>query len=310
MTEYLRVRVTYSHPGLPSSRAENSTVPIDGVVEVRSRVETIATALIKRHNFESPWSPPPAPSPKPLFGIIAAHWGADAAGDVMRRILASRSTPRKPAEGQRSLENMGDPHRAGCRVPPPPCCPEAPAVPRRQASLRRTFSHRESSSGSIANSDMHRQTWWSDMQGEFSSESHAGLYHRTSLPSTSLQPSGTSTPFVAGQDGDAGLQRARIIAAQRVLRKGKENYRISAGPDGYGRCGTKGQDPMTAMSVTTDGPLDAHVLSPDGGKRKALGTRLDVSAPVPGGRPEHIIGSRSWKGKKEAGRWGWSSWWQ
>ncbi|KAJ2903752.1 hypothetical protein MKZ38_009404 [Zalerion maritima] len=93
-TEYLLVRLTYSHSAFPNI---NNTAITDGVAIVNNKIITIATAVVKRHNSSSLWSPPPAPVPNPLFEIISSHWGSVRTADLIGRIAGhSRSTPRKP----------------------------------------------------------------------------------------------------------------------------------------------------------------------------------------------------------------------
>lgn len=95
-SEYLQVRLTYRHSGLPRKRGENiaivQTQRPDGVATIETNVQTTATATIKRHNSASPWSSYPcALRPNPLSEIIALHWGAEIARMVMHHIINSRS---------------------------------------------------------------------------------------------------------------------------------------------------------------------------------------------------------------------------
>ncbi|KAK6853222.1 hypothetical protein PG995_010034 [Apiospora arundinis] len=95
-TEYIDVRLSYSHSGFPTSFSDGD----GGVSRSRTRLETRASGVITRNNPMSAWSPRPTPcsplSPT-LFAIIAAHWGPIRANDIVHRIIASRSTPRKVA---------------------------------------------------------------------------------------------------------------------------------------------------------------------------------------------------------------------
>ncbi|KHE84732.1 hypothetical protein GE21DRAFT_1091355 [Neurospora crassa] len=66
---------------------------MDGIVSQETMVETTAVAAIERKGSSSLWSPRDVLQPNPLSEIIANHWGADTKGDVIHRILTSRSSP-------------------------------------------------------------------------------------------------------------------------------------------------------------------------------------------------------------------------
>lgn len=129
---YMQVRVSYSHSGFPEFCNVDTMA---GVSNMCSRMETTATACLKRHNMRSPWSPPPAPTPNPLFQLIERHWGPQKATEAMHQILTQRSTPRKPAraasrpslDGQQGAAGEG---RGGVGLA------AAPFVPVRQTSLQ------------------------------------------------------------------------------------------------------------------------------------------------------------------------------
>ncbi|KAK3307037.1 uncharacterized protein B0T15DRAFT_162491 [Chaetomium strumarium] len=77
-TEYLHVHVSYRHSSFPERHTQpmgtRHTPESDGVDFLRTMIQTTATATIKRHNSESPWSPQPqTPRPNPLFTIMASH---------------------------------------------------------------------------------------------------------------------------------------------------------------------------------------------------------------------------------------------
>ncbi|KAK8051970.1 hypothetical protein PG993_003355 [Apiospora rasikravindrae] len=104
-TEYIEVRLSYSHSGFPtfsdiSGGAGTSSSVVEGVSRSCTQLETRVTGVITRNNPMSAWSPRPtpcAPVPNTLFAITAAHWGPIRANDIMHRIIVSRSTPRKVA---------------------------------------------------------------------------------------------------------------------------------------------------------------------------------------------------------------------
>jgi hypothetical protein len=129
-TEYLKVHLSYCHSGFP---AYSSASLLDGISACQTRLETVASGVIKRHTPASAWSPYPIPSPvsNTLFAIIASHWGPIRANEIMLRIITSRSTPRKVATSRQhatgSEETVRLPERTATAPPL--------RVPRRQASL-------------------------------------------------------------------------------------------------------------------------------------------------------------------------------
>lgn len=73
--EYLKVSIVYRHSVFSSmmnpvhfSGSHNS-----GIVDTQTKLCTTFTAATNRYNAASFWSPPPAPTPNRLLGIIAAH---------------------------------------------------------------------------------------------------------------------------------------------------------------------------------------------------------------------------------------------
>ncbi|KAK8080540.1 hypothetical protein PG997_008358 [Apiospora hydei] len=164
-TEYIEVRLSYSHSGFPtfsdiSGGAGASSSIVDGVSRSRTRLETRVTGVVTRNNPMSAWSPRPtpcAPVSNTLFAITAAHWGPIRANDIMHRIIASRSTPRKVAVTTATTTTPTTPkspqhrhRRAGTdihggsdetvrAVVPPERTATAPPlqVPRRQTSLQK-----------------------------------------------------------------------------------------------------------------------------------------------------------------------------
>lgn len=128
-TPYLSARVTYRHSSFPDQSSPGCTL------QQQTRLETTCTASIKRRNTRSVWSPSrqrqqqqqPASRKRPLFEIVASHWGAEAAADVTGRILLVPKKKKLPAV---SIART----TGGC-VPGLP-----PVVPRRKASLRTRFA--------------------------------------------------------------------------------------------------------------------------------------------------------------------------
>ncbi|KFA51685.1 hypothetical protein S40293_02778 [Stachybotrys chartarum IBT 40293] len=68
--EYMQIRVTYSHSAFPDHCSPGTS---SGVSNIRTRMETTATATLKLYNELSPWSPRPAPAPHPLLELIERH---------------------------------------------------------------------------------------------------------------------------------------------------------------------------------------------------------------------------------------------
>lgn len=95
-TNYMEVRVSYSHSAFPSYADADS---MSGISTIQSTMNTTAAATLKQYNGLSPWSPYPAPAPNTLFQLIAQHWGNEKATEAMQKMLSQRSTPRKPAKG-------------------------------------------------------------------------------------------------------------------------------------------------------------------------------------------------------------------
>lgn len=128
---YMDIRVSFSHSAFPEF---SSSEVMTGVSSTRTRMDTMATASLKRHNTLSPWSPPPAPAPNPLFQLIERHWGVEKATGAMQQMLAQRSTPRKAAKAasRLSLDSQARAETNSITVVTAP-----PQVPMRQASLQR-----------------------------------------------------------------------------------------------------------------------------------------------------------------------------
>ncbi|KAI0387695.1 hypothetical protein F5Y04DRAFT_9911 [Hypomontagnella monticulosa] len=129
-TEYLQVKVNYYHSGFPEF---GNTLAEEGTSVNRTRLETSATGVIKRHNPASTWSPRPVPVSNPLFAIMASHWGPARANEVMYRNMSSRSSCYKvinragTSQNSRNEDTIKTPERIGI----------APSIPPRRASLTR-----------------------------------------------------------------------------------------------------------------------------------------------------------------------------
>ncbi|KAK7448999.1 hypothetical protein Landi51_06079 [Colletotrichum acutatum] len=65
--EYIRVSVKYSHSAF---FCQSRPDIIDNITEGGTKLETFATAVIKQHNHQSPWSPSLAPTYNPIASIV------------------------------------------------------------------------------------------------------------------------------------------------------------------------------------------------------------------------------------------------
>ncbi len=321
LTEYLQVRVAYRHSGFP----QHPTATLGrGVAGVCTTMETCATAIIKRHNSSSPWSPRPAPQPNPLFEIIASHWGPAAANDVMQRILASRSNPRKPAHlywkpKVRHNATSTDAGNAGSgeTVKPAPPTRVAPPVPRRQASLQRPLAAETPSSGEIENPDRDSdpaRKIWTEMRRTSTGgrpswhvsrvrrvPSAAQIVQAPVASSTNKRaksprpPSSPTTPTrSSGKDRSKGRLRDEILRQREAIQTQALRNQRSVGAD------TLRSLVPTVAEMSLDGKdAEGSVAKGERGERLRLGNVGGVL----------WDGGGAIRGKKEAGRWGWNGWW-
>lgn len=229
-TEYIEVRLSYSHSGFPTSFSDGDS----GVSRSRTRLETRATGVITRNNPMSAWSPRPtpcAPVSNTLFAIIAAHWGPIRANDIMYRIIASRSTPRKVAmtsattttttkpptsprqrRAGTDIQSSEETVRAAMTVPERTATAPPLQVPRRQTSLLRkeTASPEPSGDGDVPIGKARKI--WTEMR-RTSSGSQPSYYvssvKRVPVPSTtdSLLPKDLSEMLVAAAEERTNRQQ-------------------------------------------------------------------------------------------------------
>ncbi|EKD18649.1 uncharacterized protein L3040_002075 [Drepanopeziza brunnea f. sp. 'multigermtubi'] len=99
LTPYLTVRLTYKHSAFPNIKGHATTA--EGMSMHITRLQTEATAVIKRHNPLSAWSPRNSQtcqtinSPleaNPLINLAETYLPSESARDVIRK-LASERTP-------------------------------------------------------------------------------------------------------------------------------------------------------------------------------------------------------------------------
>ncbi|CEJ84618.1 hypothetical protein VHEMI03529 [[Torrubiella] hemipterigena] len=100
---YMQIRITYSH----SAFAEYSeTLCPNGVSYLSSRLETTATASLKRHNRQSNWCSPPLANTDALFEVMKRHWDIERASRIFEQIQSQKGV--NPSLTPR--------HTSSCRV--------------------------------------------------------------------------------------------------------------------------------------------------------------------------------------------------
>ncbi|OWP05566.1 hypothetical protein B2J93_7910 [Marssonina coronariae] len=96
LTPYLTVRLTYKHSAFPNIKSPATIA--NGMSMHITRIQTEATAVIKRHNPLSAWSPRTSQtinSPlelNPLIGLVETYLPSERAREVIRK-LANERTP-------------------------------------------------------------------------------------------------------------------------------------------------------------------------------------------------------------------------
>ena len=94
ISAYLTVRLTYKHTAFPNHKPLE---PLDGMKLRMTRIETEATATIKRRNPESAWSPRTSQTISkplddgPVVKLVARHFPPAKAEEVKRRLAHDRS---------------------------------------------------------------------------------------------------------------------------------------------------------------------------------------------------------------------------
>lgn len=93
ISSYLTVRLTYKHSGYPNHKP----IHVDGMRLRMTRIETEATATIKRRNPDSAWSPRASRTTSnpinlsPLVILIEQHLTPEQAVEVKKRLIDDRS---------------------------------------------------------------------------------------------------------------------------------------------------------------------------------------------------------------------------
>ncbi|KAI0421169.1 hypothetical protein F5X98DRAFT_391090 [Xylaria grammica] len=86
-----QVHLRYCHSGFPAS---TNVAPMDGTVDCRTQLETIATGVVAQHDLEPPLGLSPIDSTKSsLFSLVAAYWGPIRANEIFRQETSRQSIP-------------------------------------------------------------------------------------------------------------------------------------------------------------------------------------------------------------------------
>lgn len=95
LAPYLTVRLTYKHSAFPNVKSRG--VVGEGTSMHVTRLQTEATAVIKRHNPLSAWSPRTSQTincpleANPLIHLVETYLPSDSARDVIRKLAAERA---------------------------------------------------------------------------------------------------------------------------------------------------------------------------------------------------------------------------
>lgn len=293
-TEYIEVRLSYSHSGFPTfsdagGGAGAASAAVDGVSRSRTRLETRATGVITRNNPMSDWSPRPRPCvpvSNTLFTIIAAHWGPIRANDIMHRIVASRSTPRKVAGSiaittSTAMMTPTSSHQyrnrragtdvqgseetvrataAAAAVPPERTATAPPLqVPRRQTSLRRATLSPEPTKDGGGLPEKARKIWTEMRRTSSGSQPSYYVSRVKRVPGSStesLLPELSETPGAAGEGKRGRDELLRDMAMHNVVAEPMFLSSIVPTPEQY-YMGGKGRTQQTEdegfEAAATDG---------------------------------------------------------
>jgi hypothetical protein len=275
---YLSARLTYRHSAFPN---QPDCFPSNGTSRVQTRLETTATASIRRHSTSSPWSPrsgrQETRDPNPLYEIIASHWGPRAAADVTRRVLLA--PPGRGTPGPKAKVGMSRTMGARMRAIPP-------VVPKRKGSLRMAFV--QTTAGGDARVDHEDDEC--ERQNDRAREIWTDIRRMSSVGSVGegeedRRVSAGSASHVVSDRERNDVERRRAAIREKALR----NQR-SVGADTL-----RSLVPTLAEeNVCGQGEVDR-----DGAPKSAVMHRIDS------------LNGRGRKEKeKENLRWNWTGWWQ
>ncbi len=282
-TEYLQIRLTYCHSGFPQQDANSArNIPSPRGTSVRTRLETVATAAIKRHNVESGWSPLPAPWNNPLLEIISSHWGLAAAGDIMEKLAAAKPpTPRKSARLPAPKEPQQISQKADTANSPTPQTQQTPD--RNRGGGQKSPSPRARGTGDPA------RKIWSEMR-RISSARQPATHHVTRVQRI---PSSSTCPATTGEETRAPSPGCMVRPArstrytadkQRPVIRDKAN---------------RNRRPVGAETLRS--------LVPSTGE---IGPAFAMDGKAEDRRSDRSVESQSIKGKRDSGKWSWGTWWQ
>lgn len=268
-TPYLTVRLTYHHSAFPDQQGSTSCT---------TRLETTSTASIKRRNTRSPWSPPPPRQRQkhrqrqPLSAIVAAHWGAEAASDVARRITSPGPPSRTPPLPAASFARTMGPGRTrgGGGFPP--------VVPRRRASLRRGWFAETGEIGGQGETG----------EEEEEEEEEEREHDRARKIWTEIRRMSS-----VGGEGERRVSGATAIGEKRVGRSEVERRREVIREKALRNRRSVGADTLKSLVPTEAGSGDRETTP-----KKA----------APPSKVETALNGRG-KGKENM-RWSWTGWWQ
>jgi hypothetical protein len=95
ISPFIKVRLSYRHSGFP--QLKKSSAVSEGLISHVTNLQTEATAVIKRHNLQSAWSPRTSQTielpmvPNPVINLIETHLPADQAREALRRLATERA---------------------------------------------------------------------------------------------------------------------------------------------------------------------------------------------------------------------------
>lgn len=119
VTPYLTVQLTYKHTGFPNHK--NSTLDCIGLSSHITRIQTEATAVVRRFNPNSAWSPRTSQTlvtpvnENPLLQLIEMHLPKDQAREALRKLANDRAPIPPPTRHifPRSSEETVTPENSG-----------------------------------------------------------------------------------------------------------------------------------------------------------------------------------------------------
>lgn len=207
-TEYLQVKVNYCHSGFP---AFGNTPIEDNTSTNQTRLETLATGVIKRQDPASTWSPRPVPVSNPLFTIMASHWGPARASEVMHRSMSNRPSCHRGS----NKANVAQNNKPEDTIQTPERIRTAPSIPPRQASLTRSSLEKIP--------DPARKIWTELRQTSSGNRPAFHVSKANRLPAATTfvdapDPGATISPASARPESKAEVQRQRDLILETAVR--------------------------------------------------------------------------------------------